>query len=97
MGMTNSDADTDLISPVDRLYAEVAQMCRDYCETFGCKPSALGRAALNDTMFIQKIMAGTSVTTNKIRRLEAFLRDPVSPSEALARAAAAKPALAEAN
>jgi len=95
--MTHSDADSDLISPVDRLYAEVTQMCLEYCEAYGCKPSALGRAALNDTIFIQKILAGTSVTTNKIRKLEAFLRNPVSPSEALARTAAERASLAEAS
>lgn len=71
----------DLTSPVDRLYAEVADMCRSYCTAHDCGPSTLGRLALNDTIFIQKVLRGDSVTTKKLRQLETFLQNPLSPAD----------------
>ncbi len=80
-----SRTDDDLIlTPVDRLYAEVADLIRGYCARHGCKESVLGRVALNDTVFVQHVLKGGSVTTAKLRKLEAFLRADKSPDEARA-------------
>jgi hypothetical protein len=78
------EADDPVLTPVDRLYAEVKQLITDYCEKHGCKPSALGRVALNDTVFVQRVLAGGSVTTAKLKKLEEFIIADRSPTEARA-------------
>jgi len=83
--MSSQHADP-LLTPVDRLYTEVTKLIQEYCEKHGCKPSALGRAALKDTVFVQNVMAGRSVTTAKLKKLEEFIIADRSPSEAQAAA-----------
>lgn len=80
------DADAT-VSPVDRLYEDVREMCRTYCQAHSCSWSTLGRAALNDTMFIKSIMEGESVTTKKVRKLETFLIANQPPNTARRQAA----------
>lgn len=89
--MTNAAETT----PVDRLYQEVQELCRSYCEKHQCGPSTLGRVALKDSLFIKRVLAGESVTTDKLRKLEQFLlSDPASPKEIMGRTT---PTLAEAS
>ncbi|KUL93452.1 hypothetical protein DK26_23315 [Bosea sp. WAO] len=72
------------LAPVDRLYAEVKAQIEEYCKRHGCAPSILGRVALNDTLFVQRVLNGGSVTTKKLRKLEEFIRADKSPAEARA-------------
>jgi hypothetical protein len=81
-------------TPVDRLYQEVQEMCRAYCDKHGCGPSTLGRVALKDSLFIKRVLDGESVTTDKMRKLEQFLlSNPASPKEIMGKS----PTLADAS